>query len=123
MLSALYGVWAARGNDRTAALRFLEEGYGKFISGRFCQTLEYNPEKFPEQPQAGPFFANLGGFLMSLLYGFPGLRIGPSAPTEWSYRDVVLPEGWKEIEVERVWVRDGAKRLVAKHGRRAKLVS
>ncbi|MCU1483236.1 MAG: glycoside hydrolase family 65 protein, partial [Subtercola sp.] len=74
MLSALYGVWAAQGHDRVRAAGLLEEGYGRFVTGRFLQTLEYRPDKFPEQPQAGPFFANMGGFLMSLLLGFPGLR-------------------------------------------------
>ena len=51
MLSALYGVWAARSGDRRLALRFLDEGYGQFTSGRFSQTLEYRPDKFPEQPR------------------------------------------------------------------------
>jgi trehalose/maltose hydrolase-like predicted phosphorylase len=71
MLSALYGVWAARRGDRKLTLRLMEEGYGRFVVGRFLQTLEYRPDKFPEQPMAGPFFANMGAFLMSLITGFP----------------------------------------------------
>jgi trehalose/maltose hydrolase-like predicted phosphorylase len=117
MLSSLYGVWAAEGNNRALAGKLLEEGYGKFITGRFCQTLEYRPDKFPEQPVAGPFFANMGGFLMSLLFGFPALRIGPGSPSEWSYRRVVLPAGWREIEVGRVWVRGQPMRLRARQGK------
>jgi hypothetical protein len=58
MLSALYGVWAARRGDRALALRLMEDGYGRFHAGRFLQTLEYRPDKFPEQSMAGPFFAN-----------------------------------------------------------------
>jgi len=78
MLSALYGAWAARTGDRALALRLLDEGYAKFETGRFSQILEYRPDRFPEQPRAGPFFANMGGFLSSLGAGLPapGARRG-----------------------------------------------
>ena len=49
--------------------KLMEDGYGRFCVGRFEQTLEYRSDVFPEQPQAGPFFANLGGFLMVDLDG------------------------------------------------------
>jgi hypothetical protein len=58
---------------------------------------------------------------MLLLLGFPGLRIGPGAPDQWAYRDVVLPVGWREIEVQRIWVRGRAMRLRARHGKRTTL--
>jgi len=121
MLSALYGVWAARRGDRGLALKLLDEGYGRFVTGRFLQTLEYRPDKFPEQPQAGPFFANMGGFLMSLLLGFPGLVMGGGSLDDWPRHAAVLPKGWKAIEVERLWLRGGPVSLHAEQGRRAKL--
>ena len=116
MLSALYGVWAARAGDRSLSARLMEEGYGRFISGRFLQTLEYRPDRFPEQPQAGPFFANLGGFLMGLLIGFPGLEVSDGDPAGWARRPVVLPRGWKSIAVERLWLHGRPWRLEAHHG-------
>jgi trehalose/maltose hydrolase-like predicted phosphorylase len=121
MLSAFYGAWAAMTGDREAALRLLEEGYGKFIRDRFSQTLEYRPDKFPEQPQAGPFFANIGGFALSLLLGFTGLRPDGGPPASWARRAAVLPAGWKAIEVDRLWVRGQPMRLVARHGEAARL--
>jgi trehalose/maltose hydrolase-like predicted phosphorylase len=121
MLSALYGAWAARLGDRRAALRLLEEGYGAFINGRFLQTLEYQPDRFPEQPKAGPFFANIGGFLMSLLLGFPGLRPHGGPVEAWSERPAVLPAGWRAIESDRVWIRGRPMRLVARQGEAARL--
>lgn len=121
MLSALYGAWAARTGDRALALRLLDDGYGQFCVGRFLQTLEYRADRFPEQPQAGPFFANIGGFLTGLLYGFTGLEPGPDAPEAWSRRPVVLPGGWTAIEVDRVWVRGAPMRLTARQGARAEL--
>ncbi len=116
MLSALYGAWAARAGDRRLALRLLDEGYGKFCVGRFSQTLEYRADRFPEQPQAGPFFANIGGFLTGLLFGFTGIAPGEGEPDTWTRRAVTLPEGWTAIEVERVWIRGRPMRLVAAQG-------
>lgn len=121
MLSALYGAWAARTGDRAKALDLLEAGYGKFIAGRFLQTLEYRPDRFAEQPQAGPFFANIGGFLTSLLFGFSGLGPSDSAPSDWNERPVVLPRGWTAIEIDRVWVRGKPMRFSARHGQPARL--
>lgn len=122
MLSALYGAWAARIGERSLALKLLEDGYASFVAGRFLQTLEYRADRFPEQPQAGPFFANIGGFLTSLLYGFAGLE--PSLDRDgWTARPVVLPQGWRSIEVERLWVGGQAMKLVARHGAdRAELI-
>jgi len=121
MLSAFYGAWAAMTGDRRAALDLLEKGYGAFCAGRFLQTLEYRPDRFPEQPQAGPFFANIGGFALSLLLGFTGLRPDDGDPSLWPRREAVLPEGWTAIEVDQLWVRGRPMRLVARQGERARL--
>jgi protein-glucosylgalactosylhydroxylysine glucosidase len=121
MLSALYGVWAARTGNRRRALKLLDEGYAEFTSGRFLQTLEYRRDKFPEQPTAGPFFANMAGFLMGLLFGFTGIQPSAAGAEDWSERKVVLPDGWKAIEVERVWIRGKPMRLKARHGEFATL--
>jgi trehalose/maltose hydrolase-like predicted phosphorylase len=116
MLSPLYGVWAARIGDRGAAARLLDEGYAQLMGGRFDQTLEMSPKKFPDDPQSGPFFANLGGFLQALMFGFPGLRLGAGDPDTWPTRPVVLPAGWRAIEIERAWVRMEPARVLARHG-------
>ena len=116
MLSALYGPWAARLGDRARALSLLEAGYGEFMQGRFLQTLEYRPDRFPDQPRAGPFFANIGGFLTGLLFGFTGLRPGMGDRLGWIDRAVVLPEGWSAIEVDRLWLGGEPVSLSARHG-------
>ena len=123
MLSALYGAWAARAGDRCLALRLLDEGYGQFCVGRFLQTLEYRADRFPEQPQAGPFFANIGGFLTGLLFGFTGLEPGSDDPQAWMRRPVNLPAGWSAIEVERLWIRGQPMALSARQGQLATLRS
>jgi sialate O-acetylesterase len=45
-----------------------------------------------------------------------GLAADPAA---WFERDVVLPEGWKEIAVERLFVRGSPRNLTARHGQPA----
>lgn len=116
MLSALLGVYAARLGDRGRALELFERGYADFVIDPFALTTEYSPAVFPRQPVAGPFTANLGGFLTSCLYGLPGLRIGPGEPESWCTRPVTLPKGWTELHVERVWARGSPLRLTARHG-------
>ena len=116
MLSALYGVWAARLGNRRLSLELLDRGYGDFCTERFMQTLEYRKDVFPEQPPAGPFFANLGGFLLGLILGFPRIQPGPEDPQEWCKGTVVLPAGWRSIQIDRLWIRGKPWRLSAAQG-------
>lgn len=116
MLSALYGVWAAYTGDRALSAEVLEDGYGRFCVGRFLQTLEYREDVFPEQPRAGPFFANLGGFLLGLLTGFTGTQPGWGDAQGWARRSITLPEGWTAIEIERLWIGGSPYKLVASQG-------
>ena len=121
MLSALYPTWAAWTGDRQRALRFLDDGYAAFTSPRFMNVHEYDPKTFPEQPVAGPFMANLAGFLLNLYYGFTGLGPSMDDASTWAKRPVCLPAGWECIEVERLHVRDRHAHLVAEHGQPARL--
>src|SRR2546421_4894118 len=116
MLSALLGIYAARLGNRTEALRWFELGYADFIEEPFSETNEFSRKRFPDKPRVGPFMANLGGFLMSCLYGLTGLRPGPEEPAEWCRRPVVLTEGWEAVEVDRIFVRGRPAHLLARHG-------
>jgi len=116
MLSALLGAYACRLGDRAAALDLFEKGYGEFVVQPYAITTEYSPTKFPNQPMAGPFTANIGGFLTSCLYGLTGLRLHHGDPESWFERPVMLPEGWDAIDVERLWMRREPRGLRAEHG-------
>jgi len=116
MLSALLGVYAARVGDRERALELFERGYANFVIEPFSITTEYDQRVFPEQEVAGPFTANIGGFLTSCLYGLTGLRIGAGDPASWCSRPVTLPKGWEAIHVERLWARGKRAHLSASHG-------
>jgi trehalose/maltose hydrolase-like predicted phosphorylase len=120
MLSAFLPYYAARAGLRAESADLLEAGYGNFINEPFLETDEFT-NTAPEQPRAGPMFANTGGFLTTLLYGYPGLRLGPGTPETWCERPVVLPAGWRGIHVERLWMHGEGRGLVAEAGRRATL--
>lgn len=116
MLPALYSVWACMAGDRELARKLFEEGYAAYDHPRFHQCLEYRTDHEDSQVPAGPFFANLGGLLLGLIYGYAGLEIDDGDPAAWPRRPVVLPRGWDSIEIGRLWVRGRPARLIARQG-------
>ena len=77
---------------------------------------EYSPSFFPDMTRAGPFTANLGGFLTGLLYGLTGLRPSIKATDTWCRGPVLMPSIWEGVRVERIWARGEQMELVARHG-------
>jgi protein-glucosylgalactosylhydroxylysine glucosidase len=117
MLSSLLGVFAAHEGDRRRSSALFEQGYGKFCSDRFANVHEYRPDRFPDEPVAGPFYANLSGFLLACMYGLSHLRLSPGLPASWCREGpVVMPTLWEGVEVERVWAHGQPHHLVARHG-------
>lgn len=123
MLSALYGVWAARLSDRDLSAELFETGYGDFIQEPFLEPDEYSDAFKRDHPRVGPFFANLGGFLSGCYYGLTRLEPTFEAPQSWTPADVCMPALWDSIEVERVWVRGKPYGLRARHGRKTELLA
>jgi hypothetical protein len=115
MFSSLLGVFAAWRGDRARSTDLFERGFADFIDDPFGAPDEYpaHDERFP---QASPMLANIGSFLSSLLTGLPGIRPTFRDPSTWPERRIVLPAGWRSIEVERLWIRGLPTRLVARHG-------
>jgi trehalose/maltose hydrolase-like predicted phosphorylase len=116
MFPAFYTTWAAMAGDRDLSLKLFEEGYAAYDQGRFHQCLEYRPDHPDSEVKAGPFFANLGGMLMGLVLGLPGIVVDNGDPQTWPRRPVVLPTGWTAIEIGRVWMRGRPMRLLARQG-------
>ena len=116
MLSALLGVYAARLGDRDRALELYERGVAEFVVDPFRIITEYSPVVYPDRPRAGPFTANLSGFLTGCLYGLTGLHLTSGDPAEWCRRTVTMPQGWDGVHVERLWVRGRPASLTAMHG-------
>jgi trehalose/maltose hydrolase-like predicted phosphorylase len=122
MMSAPLGVFAAWIGDRARAAELFEQGYGAFINDPYRETNETSNLRMPDKPRSAPLFANLGGFLSSLYFGLPRLRMTSESLATWSEAPVAMPEGWDAIEVERIWLRGEAYRLDATHGRPARLL-
>jgi hypothetical protein len=117
-------VWACRWNERALARRFFERG---ILTHRVEPFHMFNETAsilkggmLGESRDDAVFLTNPAGFLMALILGLPAIRLGPGAPETWFERDVVLPQGWKEIAVERLFVRGEARGLEARHGARAR---
>jgi trehalose/maltose hydrolase-like predicted phosphorylase len=115
MLSALLPIYAARAGEPVLARGLLESGFGDFVNEPFLEPDEY-PRIRVDRPRASPMFANLGGYLTGLLYGFTGIRSSMAEPGAWAERPVVLPDGWKGIHVDRVWIKGRPWRLDALAG-------
>jgi hypothetical protein len=117
MLSALLGVFAAHEGDRRRSSALFEEGYAKFCTERFANVHEYRADRFPDEPVAGPFYANLSGFLLGCVYGLGHVQLGPGAPATWCREGpIVMPTLWEGVEVEQVWAHHRRHRFVARHG-------
>ncbi|GII22915.1 glycoside hydrolase family 65 protein [Planosporangium mesophilum] len=116
MLSSMLGVYAARIDDRDAARELFERGYADFVVEPFRITTEFSPKVYPDQPVAGPFTANLGGFLTACVYGLTGVRLRDGPPESWCERPVRMPRGWDGVHVERLWARREPTTLTGEHG-------
>lgn len=57
--------------------------------------------------------------LQCVMMGFTGLRIQEG---DWAKYPATLPETWKSIEINRIWVRGETKRLVAVQGRKPQIL-
>jgi trehalose/maltose hydrolase-like predicted phosphorylase len=115
MLSSFLAYYATRAGLPSEASELLETGYGNFINEPYLETDEFS-KTAPGQPRTGPMFANIGGYLTTLLYGYPGIRLGAGPPETWAERPVLLPAGWKGIHVERIWAHGEGRSLTAVAG-------
>lgn len=66
----------------------------------------------------GCFLTHCGSLLQTAMFGFTGLRVREG---NWRAYPAVLPEGWSRIEIDRIWVRGEAKRLIAENGKLSRL--
>lgn len=68
----------------------------------------------------GCFLTNYGSLLQTVMFGFTGLRISEG---DWQKYPASLPAGWSKIEIDCIYVKGQAKRLVATDGALAQLLS
>jgi len=121
MLSAFLPYYAARIGMQSLSEELLETGYGNFVNDPWLEVDEFT-NAVPGKPRVGPMFANIGGFLTTLFFGYPGLRLGSGEPQSWCERPVVMPAGWRGLHVERIYARGDEYSLSANAGAPAAII-
>jgi trehalose/maltose hydrolase-like predicted phosphorylase len=107
-----YAVCAAFFGERKKAAEFFRNTWKPHWLEPFGMTLEHRLQDY------GSYITAFGSLLQSVILGFTGLRIREG---NWITYRASLPAGWKKIEIDRIWVRGKAMKLVAVHGRKTKL--
>ncbi|HUV04503.1 MAG TPA: hypothetical protein VMX94_05295 [Armatimonadota bacterium] len=64
------------------------------------------------------FLTTMAGVLQAAMMAFTGIRFEPG---NWAKYEACLPDGWKRIEIERIYLGGQAYSLEAEHGRKARL--
>jgi trehalose/maltose hydrolase-like predicted phosphorylase len=117
MLSTLTPTWAVRTGDRESARSMLESGVLPFLREPFMMFSELGKGVGGfSGDDTTCFMATLGGYLLTCLYGFTGIQLDAGDPREWGKFPVTLPEGWRSISVERLWIHGRPASLLAEHG-------
>ena len=99
--------------DRKAASDLFQQCWRPSWMPPFGMTKEVESQTY------GCFLTNFGSMLQCTMIGFTGLRIQEG---DWAKYPATLPEGWKSIEVDRIWVRGEPKRLIAVPGRKSQIL-
>jgi trehalose/maltose hydrolase-like predicted phosphorylase len=98
--------------DRQKAAELFRTSWEAYFVEPFGLTKEYRKYK------DGNLMTNHGSLLMSVIFGFTGLRISDG---DWRQYPASLPEGWQRIETDRVWIKGKPMRLIAENGKYAHL--
>jgi len=110
MIPTLMCVCAARLGDRTLTSKFWEKGWKYYWREPFGQFTESKVSR------ETVFLTNAGGLLNAVMIGLTGLVIGPDEPSNWCAKKIILPEGWREVEISQIWIRGKKVSLRARSG-------
>jgi len=108
-----FAVCAAFFGDRKKAADQFRQAWEKYWVEPFGITKEYQSYK------EGEYLMNHAALLQAAMFGFTGLRIREG---EWNKYPATLPENWKKIEIDRLWINGRAVKMIAEHGKKAKLI-
>ena len=104
---------AAFFGDRKKAAELFRLAWKEYTLEPYLINKEYRPRN------DGNYLMNQASLLMAAMYGFTGLRISLG---DWRKYEATLPEGWQRIEIDRIWIRGEAYKVVAEHGKKPELI-
>ena len=116
MLSGFLGVIPAWLGERTASLRFFEKGSGPFLREPYLTSVEWvardgsDPDNMPT-----PFLTGRASLLSGVMLGLTRINLFKEGD-EMFEGPIILPEGWEEITLHRVYLKGRAARITARHG-------
>ncbi len=111
--AAKAGLAAAMG-DRELAARLFREAWQPAWLEPFGMAREAATQNY------GCFLTDMGALLQTAMIGFTGLRV---TETEWNKYPAALPANWTSIEIGRIYIRGQAKRVLARHGKKAEILN
>lgn len=125
MLSGFLGIFPAWIGDRKLALEYYERANFDFVCQPFYACTEDSfpdPEErlHPKEWKATCFLTARGSLLSGLLMGLT--KICPwngsldADINEWLGEDIILPEGWNKVILNKVYIRGKAYKITAEHG-------
>jgi len=103
-----FAACAAMFGDSQKAAELFHLAETEYVTGPFMIPKEYRPY------HDGAYITNDASLLLAAMYGFTGLRISGG---DWRKHPISLPEGWKRIEMQQIWIRGQAYHLVAEQGK------
>jgi trehalose/maltose hydrolase-like predicted phosphorylase len=103
-----FAACAAMFGDRKKAASLFRLAATEYVAGPFDIPKEYRPY------HDGAYITNDASLLLSAMYGFTGMRI---AEGDWRKYPVSLPNGWKRIEIDRIWIKGHAWKVIAEQGK------
>lgn len=108
-----FAACAALFGDRAKASTLFHLAATEYAVGPFQISREYR--SYTE----GAYITNDASLLLAAMYGFTGLRVSDG---DWRKYPVSLPEGWKRIEIRRIWIRGKPYHLIAEQGKPLQLI-
>jgi trehalose/maltose hydrolase-like predicted phosphorylase len=111
--SPVYMACAAFCGEREKSAALFENSWKPYWLEPFGMIREYQSQSH------GSYITAFGGMLKSVMFTLTGLRISEG---DWRKYPARLPAGWEKIEIDRIWIRGKAYKVIAEHGKKAELI-
>lgn len=110
--SPAYMSMAAFFGEREKSADLFVNSWKPYWLAPYGMTREYQSQKY------GSYITTFGSLLQNTILGLTGMRI---TKEDWCKYLATMPEGWKKIEIDQIWIKGKPMKLVAEHGKKTKL--